>query len=193
MLTRADPAVRFVLRCLYHLFAVELPSQAGMVLGQGTCDGYATLLKAKLVFNSHPFENLLENWQKFDGGLLNKPELLVSNDAHFRKGSVLDQLFCVVRTHVFSVVHQPVRDAYCLICVECRLPVLVDLTEQCAHLHVRLARVLVKFESKGGLVWIIEELLDLVSLKVSKALLQTNGAFVKRTELLVAERHVVHR
>ena len=84
-------------------------------------------------------------------------------------------------------------DADGLICVECRLPVLVDLAEQCAHLHVRLARVLVKFESKGGLVWIIEELLDLVSFKVSEALLQTDSAFIKRTQLLVAERHVVHR
>jgi len=164
-----------------------------MVLGQGACYGYATLLKSELVFNSHPLENLLENWQKFDGGFLDEPELLVSDDAHFRKGFVLDQLFCVVRTHVFSVVHQPVRDADGLVCVERRLPVLVDLTKQCAHLHMRLARVLVKFESKGGLVWIIEELLDLVSFKVSEALLQTGGALVKRTELLVAERHVVHR
>ena len=70
MLTRANPAVRLVLRCLNHLFAVKLPSQAGMVLGQGTCYGYATLLKAKLVFNSDPLENLLENRQKFDSGLL---------------------------------------------------------------------------------------------------------------------------
>jgi hypothetical protein len=41
-----------------------------MVLGQGTCYGYATLLKAKLVFNSDPLENLLENRQKFDSGFL---------------------------------------------------------------------------------------------------------------------------
>ena len=41
-----------------------------MVLGQGACYGYATLLEAELVFNSDPFENLLENRQKFDGGFL---------------------------------------------------------------------------------------------------------------------------
>lgn len=148
MLTRADPAVRLVLRCLYHQIAVELPSQAWMVLGQGACYGYATLLESELVFNCHPLENLLENRQKFDSGFLDEPELLVSDDAHFSEGPVLDQLFCVVRTHIFSVVNQPVCDADGLVCVERRLPVLVYLTEQCAHLHVRLARVLLKFESK---------------------------------------------
>lgn len=68
---------------------------------------------------------------------------------------------------------------------------LVYLTEQCTYLHMRFAFVLQHFESQRWLLWVVEVLLQIITLKMVYARFQANGALLKNAQLLVAHGHVV--
>jgi len=71
--------------------------------------------------------------------------------------------------------------------------VFVNLAEQGADLHVRLALVLKHFEHEGWLLGVAEVGLHVRTAQVVQTGLQTNWALFQDAQLLVAHRHVVQR
>ena len=69
--------------------------------------------------------------------------------------------------------------------------VLVNLTEQGANLHVRLAAVLEHLQLETGLVWVVEVIAQVVRVEVVDTSFQADRALLENAQFLVAHGHVV--
>jgi hypothetical protein len=114
----------------------------------------------------------LENGQQFYGGFLQERIVEILNYAHLLQRFLLNQLFSKVAAKTLTVVDQEVRDLDCLVRMDCRFFVLVNLREQSADLHVRLALVLKHLKLERGLVWVVEEVLHELCGQVLETLLE---------------------
>jgi hypothetical protein len=113
-----------------------------VVLLQRTCLGNAIVLRLALILYCDLFQNRLEHWQQLDCGFLDQAELQITYNTNFCQWLLLYQFFRVVSAHVLSVVYEEMRYYNSLVCVVRCLSVLMNLTIQCAHLHMRFAFVL---------------------------------------------------
>jgi hypothetical protein len=80
---------------------------------------------------------------------------------------------------VLALVYQVVSEFDGAVGMEHGFFVLMNLTQQCADLHVCFALVLLHFQTQSWIVWVVEELLQIVALKVVQAGLQTDRTFFK--------------
>ncbi len=113
-----------------------------MVLLQRTCLRHSIVLWLALILNCYFLQNRLKYWQQLDSRFLNQSELQIANNTDFCEWFLLNEFFGVVSAHVFSVVDQEVRDDNSLVGVAGCFPMLMNLTVQGTHLHVRFALVL---------------------------------------------------
>ena len=79
---------------------------------------------------------------------------------------------------IFALVEKIMRYLDGIVRVVHGIFVFVYLTQQGTYLHMHFAFVLQHFEAQGWLLWVIEVLLQIVTLEMINAGLQANRAFL---------------